>query len=170
MHKDRIDYKDAIKFLRKKENTIIEMEEVELKSLIKLDEKKEFKILNLVHIIEDLTLPNKIEVIAGENFTKVWKVINAGNQSWEEGVFLLYLEGSQEFGLLSNSTFNVPRANAKEEVDIQLTLTAPKVQGVYEANFRLCTKYGEEFGDKLNLKVDVIEKKVANQMGTVIKF
>lgn len=126
----------------------------------KKEEKKVEKKVNSARFVKDVTLIDGAEVVCGENFTKIWKVKNTGNQSWEEGVVLLYLGGSQEFGLLKNSQFKVPTANTEEDVDVSVTLMAPISQGVYEANFRLCTKDGEEFGNKLNLKVVAIEKKV----------
>lgn len=118
------------------------------------------KVLHSARFVKDVTLEDGAEVPAGEEFKKVWKLKNTGTDTWENGVYLLYLGGSQEFGLLNNSKFPVQAAKANEEVDVVVNLFAPKQQGVYEANFRLCTKEGEEFGNKLNLKVVAIEKKV----------
>jgi len=117
------------------------------------------KIISFARFVKDVNLEDGAELEPGKEFKKIWKVKNTGNENWEEGVSILYIGGSEEFGIKLNSKYPAVTAKPNEDVDVSVNLFAPKTQGVYEASFRLCTKDGEEFGNKLNLKVVVIEKK-----------
>jgi len=133
-------------------------EEPKIKEEPKVKEQPK-KIISFARFVKDVNLEDGAELEPGKEFKKIWKVKNTGNENWEEGVSILYIGGSEEFGIKLNSKYPAVTAKPNEDVDVSVNLFAPKTQGVYEASFRLCTKDGEEFGNKLNLKVVVIEKK-----------
>ena len=85
---------------------------------------------------------------------KTWRVRNDGEAAWPTGTVL----GSAGGDVMSDVDLKVPvsLASAGEEIDISMFLTAPNNTGRHVAYFRLQSKDGTNFGQRLwaDIRVD----------------
>jgi len=109
-----------------------------------------------MRFIRDVTFPDASKVQSGAVFAKIWRVRNDGEFMWPEGTVLITAGGD----LLTPADLKemVPRAQPGEEVQISATLTAPNTTGRHTAYFRLQTKEGVSFGQRLWADVVVEEE------------
>jgi hypothetical protein len=130
----------------------------QVKQQVKPEEKQEPKgVIPCARFVKDVTLEDGAEIEAGSDFVKVWRVKNTGKQTWAEGTSLLFLGGGD--GMPVGAKYSVPLAKPDEEVDISVQLKCNTLDSTLKGAFRLVTKEGEEFGNKLMLFLHVIKKK-----------
>jgi len=120
-----------------------------------------------VRFISDVTFPDGTKVQPGTVFTKIWRVRNDGESTWPEGTVLVHvggdvfdsapLNGSAAGKARHISPNAVPLAKVQEEVEISASLTAPQATGRHIAYFRLQTKDGVCFGQRLWADIRVVE-------------
>jgi len=107
-----------------------------------------------MRFVKDVTFPDGATVTPGQTFQKVWKVRNDGTTAWPEGVILTTAGGDEVIQVVVNNlargAITITGAlNVGEEKDLSATLTAPEKEGRYVSYFRLQTKEGRNFGQRL---------------------
>ena len=109
---------------------------------------------NLVYVA-DATIPDGTVFDGGEDFTKTWRVQNAGTCKWDEGYKLVYLSGDDEIDPVSvklqADDFIDPGATGELSVE----LTAPLKAGKYTGSWRMQADNGEYFGNELTVVIEV---------------
>jgi len=111
----------------------------------------------MARFIKDVSLPDGSTVFPGSIVTKTWRMRNDGAVQWPEGVTLTFSSG--DLLAVSQNDLAVAVAPLKpgEETDISVNLTIPEVTGRHVTYFRLRTKEGNIFGQRLWSDVRVIE-------------
>ncbi len=103
--------------------------------------------------ISDVTVPDDTRIVAGQNFTKTWRVRNSGGVAWGSGFTLRHVGG---LTLGAKSSQPLPPAQPGEVVDISVAMTAPVETGVAFSDWRLHDKVGHVFGDVVYTRIEVI--------------
>jgi serine/threonine protein kinase len=99
---------------------------------------------NQAAFITDVTLPDDLQVLAGEVLIKTWRLRNTGSCTWDASYSLV---------LVSDTGFGAPAVQPLprvvlpgENVEISVELSMPTTPGRYQADYRLRSGQGEEFG------------------------
>jgi uncharacterized protein YkwD len=90
-------------------------------------------------MIEDVTVPDNVQMSRGERFTKTWRFMNNGKCSWS-GYTIAFVAGDR---MASPDTAPVPQTEPGKTVDVSVELTAPSVDGSYTGYFELKNASGE---------------------------
>jgi len=104
----------------------------------------------------DVTVPDGTHVNCGARIVKTWRMRNDGQEAWPEGTRLTCAGG--DVLCASDLALDVPAIASGAEVEISVELTVPHVTGRIVAYFRLCTKEGRYFGQRLWADIRVIEE------------
>jgi hypothetical protein len=100
---------------------------------------------NQAVFMADVTIPDGSEIQTNNNFTKTWRLQNAGSCPWTSGYHVVYVSGDR---------MNAPDAVAVTggsipyggSVDVSVPLKAPGSAGTYRGDFRLRSPDGVVFG------------------------
>jgi hypothetical protein len=94
--------------------------------------------------VDDMTIPDGTILSAGEPFTKIWRLRNAGSRAWTVSYDLVFLSGDRMGG---SSTVALPRTvSPGETVDVVVTMVAPEDPGDYRGYWILRNASGGIFG------------------------
>jgi uncharacterized protein YkwD len=80
-----------------------------------------------------VTYPDNTRLIAGEKFTKTWKLQNTGNCKWT-GYTAAFVSGDK---MEAPDEIPVPESEANSTVEVSIDLVAPSDDGAYAGNFEL---------------------------------
>ncbi len=108
--------------------------------------------------VSDVTIPDGSLMLAGERFTKAWRVRNNGDESWETSDWLTFV-GGQPFG--TGLRLPLTRVAAGQSHDLALELTAPDCPGFYRSYWRMQDSAGKFFGDLYFADIQVVARKPA---------
>ena len=89
--------------------------------------------------VEDVTVPDHTRLTAGENFTKTWKLQNAGSCTWT-GYTVAFVSGDK---MDAPDSVPVPETEAQSAVEVSIDLVAPSNDGAYVGNFELRNAQGD---------------------------
>jgi hypothetical protein len=103
--------------------------------------------------VEDITIPSETEVLAGETFTKTWKVLNAGTCNWS-GVKLVFSSGDT---IGQDVEINVSDTAVNATTEVSVPLTAPSTPGSYRSTWKLSLPGSGKFGEGLVLEIIVVQ-------------
>ncbi len=106
---------------------------------------------NEAAFVSDLTIPANTVLTAGANFTKIWRVTNAGSCDWV-GYQLVHASGDL---MGASSPQALPLVNAGAYGDLSVELTAPGSPGTYTAIWRLRASDGAVYGPDLAVTIIV---------------
>ena len=100
---------------------------------------------NQAQMVQDVTIPDGTTFAPGANFTKTWRLKNAGTCTWTSAYVIIYDHGTQMDApaTLPLTTVNVPPGST---VDVSVPLKAPANPGTYQADFRLRSPDNVPFG------------------------
>jgi hypothetical protein len=94
--------------------------------------------------VEDVTIPDKTEILPGQEFIKTWRLQNAGTCTWTDKYVLIFVSGEQMNG---NSPLPLSGSTAPgSTLDVAITLKAPGTTGTYQGNWELRDPNGIIFG------------------------
>ena len=102
--------------------------------------------------VADVTIPDDMEIAAGQNFTKTWRVRNSGSRAWAAGFTLEFAGGTPMNSVPSHP---VPAIPAGAEGEISVEMRAPTLPGTHYADFRLKDDRGDYFGEILYARIRV---------------
>lgn len=89
--------------------------------------------------VDDITIPDGMQISAGETFTKTWSVLNAGSCPWGPGFSLRFVDG-EPMGL--SQAVPLPAAEPGQTVTVSVPMRAPATPGSYRTNWRLSVADG----------------------------
>lgn len=106
---------------------------------------------NLLYL-EDITIPDGIEVNPSELLDKRWLVENNGTCNWDQR-FGLRLIAGPAMGAASEQALIPARSGTQAEVQIQFT--APQEPGLYRSAWQAADPEGKFFGDPIFIEINV---------------
>jgi hypothetical protein len=101
-------------------------------------------LVDAAEFITDVTIPDGTRLSPGESFVKTWRLRNSGSTTWTSAYALVFANGSQ-----MNALALIPLAGPVApggEIDVSVTLTAPKSPGIYKGYWELRSASGILFG------------------------
>jgi len=98
---------------------------------------------NLAEFVLDVNYPDGTQVTAGTNFTKTWRLLNAGTCSWTTSYSLVFYDGDQMNGQITQPLQGT--VSPGQTTDISLKLTAPANPKTYRGYWKLRDPSGEVF-------------------------
>jgi uncharacterized protein affecting Mg2+/Co2+ transport len=109
--------------------------------------------------IADITIPDGSPQIASTQIVKTWSMKNIGSASWPEGVKLAFVGGqlgpdTEDKEALSITA--VPTCAAGETLHLSVKVKMPSEPGRYTGYYRLITKDGHRFGQRVWLDCLVV--------------
>ncbi|MBN1956129.1 MAG: hypothetical protein JW900_13920 [Anaerolineae bacterium] len=102
--------------------------------------------------VQDVTIPDNMELEAGESFVKTWRLRNDGTCDWGDGFNLAFIGGDQMGGA---SPVPVPATAVGGTLDVSVNMTAPNDPGTYRGNWRLQSAEGVRFGSVIYVQIVV---------------
>ena len=91
---------------------------------------------NAAEFIQDTTIPDGMEIPANLPFTKVWRVKNVGDCTWDTSYSMVFSSGDRMKGKTSPLQKTV---RPGEIIDIPVNMTVPSSPGNYKGNWLLQT-------------------------------
>lgn len=98
-----------------------------------------------VKFIKDVTIPDDFELKPGEEFTKTWRLENAGSCTWSIGYVLLFDKGDSLGAPATVLLTNKP-VPPGETIDVSVDFQAPQEIGSYQGYWKIRNVKGETFG------------------------
>ncbi len=92
----------------------------------------------------DVTIPDNSIIVAGEGFTKTWRLQNGGACSWTRDYQLVWVSGER---MADVDVYPLPQAVPPgQTTDLSLDMTAPSTSGTFQSNWMLQNDKGILFG------------------------
>jgi polar amino acid transport system substrate-binding protein len=92
----------------------------------------------------------------GQEFTKQWRIKNAGTCAWEPNYQLAYAGGNRAEAQMGGSAVNIGRrVEPGALLDIGVNLRAPMVYGTFKANWKMRDAAGRFFGEVIWVGIQV---------------
>jgi next-to-BRCA1 protein 1 len=111
----------------------------------------------MARFVRDVTLTDGSSVFPGTSVNKIWRVRNDGDRVWPEGITLTFSSGDLLAGSPDDLIVPVQSLNPGEETNISVRLQIPEATGRHVTYFRLRTKEGNIFGQRLWVDLRVVE-------------
>jgi Ig-like domain from next to BRCA1 gene len=92
----------------------------------------------------DVTIPDDTQLSPGEEFTKTWRLQNAGTCTWSTEYALAWFSGEQLDAPLAVPL--IEQVLPGQTVDLSVDMTAPETAGTYQSNWKLRNPTGAMFG------------------------
>ncbi|MFN3490629.1 MAG: NBR1-Ig-like domain-containing protein [Anaerolineales bacterium] len=107
---------------------------------------------NLLYI-RDVTIPDGMQMKAGEVFTKTWEVQNIGGCAWRAGFTFQHVGGELMRGDTVTLTEAIP-TGAKRPISVELVVPSG-INGLIQSSWRMADENGVFFGDTLSVNIVV---------------
>ena len=101
-------------------------------------------ICDSVFFVTDVTIPDGTEISSGADFTKTWRLRNAGTCTWTTDYDIVFDSGDAMSGPASQALLG--SVGPGEEVDISVDLVGPAADGTFTGNWQLRNASGVVFG------------------------
>ena len=98
-----------------------------------------------VKFVKDVTIPDDMNLVPGEKFTKTWRLQNAGSCPWTIG-YLLYFESGDAMGAPASLELTSETIQPGDTVDVSVDMIAPQEPGAYQGNWKIRNVKGDGFG------------------------
>jgi len=119
----------------------------------------------IARFVAHVTIPDDTEFAPNTAFTKVWRFRNEGSGEWPEGSALMFL--SRRCGDLMGAKESIPvpgTVKPGEEIEVPVNMLAPSQPGRYVGLWRLCTPFGRKFGQRVWVKITVVNSDSEGEM------
>ncbi len=93
--------------------------------------------------IDDITVPDDMELETGTPFVKTWRLKNNGTVAWGTGYKLEFADG---LAMTNETSQDLPSCTPGSTVDISVELTAPNDPGFYRSDWYLKDPKGNVIG------------------------
>ncbi len=92
----------------------------------------------------DVTIPDDTQMVPGQNFSKTWRLRNAGSCTWTR-LYSVTFFSSNRMNAFHTQYFSDP-IEPGDVVEVSIDMQAPQAPGVYQSNWMLQNADGELFG------------------------
>jgi hypothetical protein len=115
--------------------------------------------------VADVTIPDGTEFYPGTQFTKTWKLSNAGTCTWSTAYQVVFSSGN---AMGAEATYPLAFSVAPGQVvDISVPMTAPADDGEYTGNWIFRNANGQAFGLGKNIGPFYVQIKVSSNLATL---
>ena len=104
--------------------------------------------------VADLTIPDGTYVDPGESFTKTWRIMNAGNSTWDDSYTFVFVQGDPMDGETQSIQGSVAPG---ETYDISVPMVAPTTPGSYGGVWQMVNGDDVPFGTRIWVQIVVPE-------------
>ncbi|MCD4753839.1 MAG: hypothetical protein K8R40_12275 [Anaerolineaceae bacterium] len=101
---------------------------------------------NVADFVDDITYPDGAHVLPGENFTKIWQMINNGTCTWNSDYLVIFIDGDDLGAPAETPLTTGVEVPAGMLINISVDLVAPETPGSYTAYFKFKSADGAIFG------------------------
>ena len=108
---------------------------------------------NQLRFLDDLTIPDGLEVTPGEEITKRWLIGNVGSCNWNRNYSLQLISG---LSLGARKVQELYPARQSTEAVVEIVFTAPINPGRYNSWWQAYDPDGNRFGDPIYMEIAVI--------------
>ncbi len=119
-----------------------------------------------VAFVADVTVPDGTVFAPGARIDKIWRIRNSGNCPWGSGYRWVFESGDQMEAAASQA---VPATAAGANVDIEVTLYAPRAPGIYTGYWRMKSPDGQVFGQSCFVQIVVRAPATATPTATATR-
>jgi hypothetical protein len=98
--------------------------------------------------VEDVTVPDKTEMLPAQDFIKTWRLQNTGTCTWTNQYAVIFVSGDQMSGTSPQPLTGTTAPGTT--VDISVPLKAPGTVGTYQGNWELRNPNSVNFGTGTN--------------------
>ncbi len=125
---------------------------------------------DLIAFVRDMTVPDGTKAPPNKDFTKTWRLKNAGTCTWDTSYDVVFVNGDQMSG--PDETPLLGKVAPGKNMDVSVRLTSPGKKGTYKGNWALRNGNGEVFGmnkqgkDPFWLQIRVTEDATAAAQAT----
>ena len=110
---------------------------------------------NQLQFLDDLTVPDGMEVTPGEEITKRWLVRNTGSCNWNRTYSLELISG---LSLGAGTEKELIPARQSTDAVIEILFTAPDNPGRYNSWWQAYDPDGNRFGDPVYMEISVLSE------------
>ena len=110
---------------------------------------------NQLSFVDDLTIPDGMEVSPGEELIKRWLIRNDGSCNWNLSYSLQLISGLM---LGANKIQQLYPARQSTEAVIEINFTAPDNPGRYNSWWQAYDPDGNRFGDPIYMEIVVLSE------------
>jgi ABC-type amino acid transport substrate-binding protein len=97
---------------------------------------------------KNMTAPPALQ--PGQQFSKGWRLRNAGTCAWSPDFSLTYRSGNVPAAKMGGSNFKIGKAVAPgQTIDLSANLVAPQAPGVYQGFWQMANAGGRPFGERI---------------------
>jgi hypothetical protein len=97
---------------------------------------------------KNMTAPPVLQ--PGQQFTKSWRLRNAGTCDWSPDFALTYRSGNTPAARMGGSDFKIGKTVAPgQTIDLSANLAAPQAPGVYQGFWQMANASGRPFGERI---------------------
>ncbi len=100
---------------------------------------------NRARFVKDVTVPDGMDFLMGDTFTKTWRLKNTGSCTWNSDYDIVFIDGDQ-MGAPDSVPITSGTVEPGEMVDVSVDLTAPSTPGTFRGNWKLRDSDGVIFG------------------------
>jgi hypothetical protein len=104
--------------------------------------------------VDDVTIPDGTEIVAGTVFEKTWRLRSNGCLNWLTGTALVFHSGDSMDGPASVPV-TIPALGGT--TDVSVSLTAPDTPGEYTGYWQLQAPDGTRFGPTVYVQITAVE-------------
>ena len=102
----------------------------------------------------DVTIPDDMEIPAGDSFTKTWRFKNTGQTTWGTGFKPTHVHGT---AMTNKTEVPVPAAKPGQVIQVSVPMTAPRdTTGTVVSDWRMVDAQGKQFGDMMYARIAVL--------------
>lgn len=105
--------------------------------------------------VADISIPDGTDLSPGEQFTKTWRLRNAGTSVWTTNYSLAFIGGAQMDG--PNAVSLTQSVNPGETVDISVNLVAPLETGTHRGFWEMRDASQQLFPNSVFVEIDVLD-------------
>lgn len=110
---------------------------------------------NQLRFLDDLTVPDGMEVSPGEEIAKRWLIRNEGSCNWNRSYSLQLISG---LSLGAGKILELYPARQSTEAVVEIVFTAPGNPGRYNSWWQAVDPDGNRFGDPIFMEISVISQ------------
>ncbi|MCP4142252.1 MAG: hypothetical protein GY755_18595, partial [Chloroflexi bacterium] len=94
--------------------------------------------------VSDISVPDKTEMVPGQDFEKTWLIKNTGTCTWGEGYHLVFGYDSE----MNGQARPLPAIISPDETaEVTVVFKAPLETGEYKSYWRMANTKGANFGE-----------------------
>jgi arginine/lysine/histidine transporter system substrate-binding protein len=103
---------------------------------------------------KNMTAPSVLQ--PGQQFSKGWRLRNAGTCAWSPEFSMTYRAGNNPAAKMGGSNFKIGKTVAPgQTIDLSAKLVAPQAPGVYQGFWQMANAAGKPFGERVWVGIQV---------------